>query len=99
MEQTVLYHLLQQAKKENKAVQLLTNNSKRDWDVNLIIEPNHEICNEEHNIISCDGCLIDLNFIVCAVLIPNKEERLKKEKEIWDKAYEEVYKANPKGRR
>ena len=76
LEQTVLYHLLQQAKKENKAVELLI--SPKYDDMELIIEPHHEICNEEHNIISCDGCLIDLNFVVCAVMIPNREERLKR---------------------
>ena len=99
MEQSALYDLLQQAKKENKAVQLLTNNSKRDWDVNLIIEPNHEIRNKDNNIISSDGCLIDLNFIVCALIIPNKEDRLKEEKEKWDKVYKEVYKVKQRGRR
>ena len=97
MEQTVLYHLIKQARRENKAVQLLPNidNFKNQF----IIEPEHEIRNEEFNIISSEGCLIDLSFIVGAVIIPNKEERLKAEKEKWDKICKEAYKPNPKGRR
>ena len=89
MEQTVLYHLLKEARAENKAVQLLPN--VNNFNHKLIIEPEHEIRNEEYNIISSEGCLIDLSFILGAVIIPNREERLKEEasrqKELWDECY------------
>ena len=97
MEQTVLYHLIKKARAENKAVQLIPNID--NFKDKFIIEPEHEIRNEEFNIISSEGCLIDLSFIVGAVIVPNRKERLKKENEIWDRAYKEVYKSNPKGRR
>ena len=96
MEQTVLYHLIKQARAENKAVKLLPNVD--NFEAQLIIEPEHEVRNEEYNIISSDGCLIDLSFILGAVIIPNREERLKEErkrqKEIW-----EAYIPIPKGKR
>lgn len=89
MEQTVLYHLIKQARAENKAVKLLPNVD--NFEAQLIIEPEHEVRNEEYNIISSDGCLIDLSFILGAVIIPNRKERLKEE---W-----ESYKPIPKGKR
>ena len=96
MEQPVLYDLLSEAKSKNKAVQLFSNNNLED--LKFIIEPEHEVRNEEYNIISSDGCLIDLSFILGAVIIPNRKERLKeerkREKEIW-----EGYKPISKGRR
>lgn len=86
MEQTVLYHLIKQARAENHAVKLIPNLD--NCDSQFIIEPDHEIHNEEYNIISGEGCLIDLSFIAGAVIIPNREERLKEErrrdKELWD---------------
>lgn len=96
MEQTVLYQLIKQARAENKAVKLFPNVD--NFEAQLIIEPEHEVRNEEYNIISSDGCLIDLSFILGAVIIPNRKERLKeerkREKEIW-----EGYKPISKGRR
>lgn len=96
MEQTVLYHLIKQARAENKAVQLLPNVD--NFNHKLIIEPEHEVRNEEYNIISSEGCLIDLSFILGAVIIPNKKERAKEEQEKWDRIFKEV-ESNRKGRR
>lgn len=95
MEQTVLYHLIKQARAENKAVQLLPNVD--NFNHKLIIEPEHEVRNEEYNIISSEGCLIDLSFILGAVIIPNKKERAKEEQEKWDRIFKEV-ESNRKGR-
>jgi len=96
LEQTVLYHLIKQARAENKAVQLLPNVD--NFNHKLIIEPEHEVRNEEYNIISSEGCLIDLSFILGAVIIPNKKERAKEEQEKWDRIFKEV-ESNRKGRR
>ena len=90
MQQTVLYKLIQEARAENKAVKLVPIVSEKDLGASLIIEPEHEIKNEEYNIISSDGCLIDLNFVACAVIIPNREERLKEEQDLWDRAVKQV---------
>lgn len=97
MEQTVLYHLIQEARAENKAVQLVPNVD--NFNAQLIIEPDHEVKNEEFNIIKSDGCLIDLSFIVGAVIVPNREERLREEHERWDRIHKEVYKTSPKSMR
>lgn len=97
MEQTVLYHLIQEARAENKAVQLLPNVD--NFNAQLIIEPDHEVKNEEFNIIKSDGCLIDLSFIVGAVIVPNREERLREKHERWDRIHKEVYKTSPKSMR
>ena len=86
MEQPVLYDLLSEAKSKNKAVQLFSNNNLED--LKFIIEPEHKVVNKPGNIIRSDDCLIDLNLIVCALIVPNKQERLeekrKREKELWD---------------
>ena len=80
MEPIVLYELLGQARVENKAVQLLNNPTLND--VEFIIEPEHQIVNKKGNVIKVDDCLIDLNFIVAALIIPNRKDRLaEKEKD------------------
>ncbi|MBQ2635362.1 MAG: hypothetical protein IJJ11_00730 [Methanosphaera sp.] len=96
MEPTVLYELLGQARAENKAVQLLNNTTLND--VEFIIEPEHQIVNKKGNVIKVDDCLIDLNFIVAALIVPNREDR-NKELERIEQEIDDVYKPSPKGRR
>lgn len=107
MEQPVLYDLLSEAKSKNKSVQLFSNNNLEDLE--FIIEPEHKVVNKPGNIIRCDDCLIDLNLIVCALIVPNKQERLeekrKREKELWDliqtqpkRARDVVYPLKSKGK-
>ena len=85
MNPTALYELVKQAKKENKAVKLLSFNSKE-----YFIEPEHEVTNKPGNVIHIDGCLIDLNFIMSADIVPNKECRLLELKELEKKIKEEM---------
>lgn len=83
MQQTALYELVKEAKSKNMAVQLLT--PYKDSEFNFIIEPENEIKNKPGNIISSDGCLIDLSFIMGAVIVPNHKDRLKQiEEELND---------------
>lgn len=88
MEQTVLYHLIQEARAENKAVKLIPNID--NFKDKLIIEPEHEVKNEEFNIIKIDGCLIDLSFILGAVIIPNRKDRYEEHKRQWEDIEREV---------
>jgi len=97
MNSTALYELIQEAKSENKAVRLLTDkersSEKSYW--KFIIEPEHDVSFKQGNVLKGDRCLIDLNFIVGAVIIPNKHERPNNPIK-WSK---NPYKSNPKGRR
>lgn len=85
MEQTALYKLINQAKAENKAVQLLSSHNLDD--LKFIIEPEHKVVNEPDNIIKCDDCLIDLKLIVAALIVPNREDRQRETKRIEEEIY------------
>ena len=96
MEPTVLHELLGQARAENKAVQLLNNTTLND--VEFIIEPEHQIVNKKGNVIKVDDCLIDLNFIVAALIIPNRKDRLAEKKRIEEELWSALKEA-PKNER
>jgi len=88
MKQSILNELIEKAKSEDKAVQLITSNPTNEF---AIIEPTHKVLYNEHDIIRCDDTLIDLNFIAAAMIIPNKREREEERKKL--------YVLNEKGRR
>lgn len=94
MEQTALYKLIKKAREENKAVQLVPFDSDRN-NLDIIIEPQDEICNDKSNIIRCNDCLIDLSFIVTAQIIPNRRDRVSENERISMNSY----RSNPRGRR
>lgn len=96
MEPTVLHELLGQARAENKAVQLLNNPTLND--VEFIIEPEHQIVNKKGNVIKVDDCLIDLNFIVAALIIPNRKDRLAEKKRIEEELWSVLKEAPKNGR-
>lgn len=94
MEPTVLHELLQQARAENKAVQLYGGNNLDT--LKFIIEPEHQVENKPGNTIYVDGRLIDLKFIAMALIVPNNEDRVKELKRIEQEIHE-YYDSNPKG--
>ena len=103
MEPTALYKLIMEAKSKNKAVQLLMNNNPKDGGYDLIIEPEHEIQNLEGNILSFANCLVDLDFIACAVIIDNHKERAYAEQRAKIKSHRrmtngEMYPLKPEGK-
>lgn len=101
MEPTALYNLIREAKSKNKAVQLLMNNNPKDGGYDLIIEPEHEVQNLEGNILSIANCLVDLDFIACAVIIDNHKERAYAERRIKEPRRMmsgEMYPLHPEGK-
>ena len=77
MESTALHELIQEAKSENKAVRLITEKERVFDNINykFIIEPEDEISFREGNVLRGTRCLIDLNFVVAAMIIPNRHEQ------------------------
>lgn len=76
MNGTGLYKIIQEAKSQDKAVQLLT---PKDYDYDFIIEPEAKISFDEGDLFRVGKLGLDLNFIMGAIIIDNHSERLKKE--------------------
>lgn len=101
LKQIALYNLIQEAKSKNKAVQLFPKKPSRDFEI--FIEPHHKVVNLPENVIRVDDCLVDLDFIVCALMIPNHKDRAKEYDKIRNELREyknkNPYESNPRGRR
>lgn len=96
MEPTVLHELIKEARAENKAVQLLNNLTLSD--VEFIIEPEHQVVNKPGNVIKVDDSLIDLDFIVAALIVPNRDDRLAEKKRIEEELWSALKEAPKTGK-
>lgn len=101
LKQIALYNLIQEAKSKNKAVQLFPKKPSRDFE--MFIEPHHKVVNLPENVIRVDDCLVDLDFIVCAMIIDNHKERAYAEQRVKIRADRrmtngEMYPLKPEGK-
>ncbi|WP_296882158.1 hypothetical protein [uncultured Methanobrevibacter sp.] len=97
MESIVIYELIQEAKSMNKSVRLITDKERAFENVNFkfIIGPEDTVTFRKGNVLRCNGCVIDLNFVVCAMIVPNNLKQMNAT--TW--WIENPYKSNPKGKR